>query len=180
MNVEIDRLPKRDRKALEGTIRDLGQIQQVWGNSGALNPSNIVAATLDTLFVVKTPADQMFGRAVTAFRFEDIRSVRADLKRFGSASQVFLSTAGEQAPDELVSFNPIKQISHEARRMSDPNVINLKKRDEAEDLTRFLNERISSVRGTNRDDTQTCPDCAEVIKSQAKVCRYCGYRFPSS
>jgi hypothetical protein len=25
--------------------------------------------------------------------------------------------------------------------------------------------------------TQVCPDCAERIKAQARVCRFCGYRF---
>jgi Uncharacterised protein family UPF0547 len=25
--------------------------------------------------------------------------------------------------------------------------------------------------------TKTCPDCAERVNAQAKVCRFCGYRF---
>jgi hypothetical protein len=27
------------------------------------------------------------------------------------------------------------------------------------------------------DDTKTCPRCAEAVRTQAKVCRYCGYDF---
>lgn len=30
---------------------------------------------------------------------------------------------------------------------------------------------------TSDDDTRPCPDCAELIKKQARVCRFCGYRF---
>jgi Uncharacterised protein family UPF0547/Domain of unknown function (DUF4429) len=28
--------------------------------------------------------------------------------------------------------------------------------------------------------TKVCPDCAEIVKEAAKVCRFCGYRFESS
>jgi len=28
-------------------------------------------------------------------------------------------------------------------------------------------------------EEKTCPDCAELVLAQARVCRYCGYRFAS-
>lgn len=31
--------------------------------------------------------------------------------------------------------------------------------------------------GTRGEPTKRCPDCAETVKSAAKVCRFCGYRF---
>jgi uncharacterized protein UPF0547 len=31
-----------------------------------------------------------------------------------------------------------------------------------------------------RGEYRECPDCAETIKSRARVCRYCGYRFALS
>ena len=30
------------------------------------------------------------------------------------------------------------------------------------------------------DEETTCPECAETIKSAAKVCKHCGYRLPTA
>jgi Uncharacterised protein family UPF0547 len=29
-------------------------------------------------------------------------------------------------------------------------------------------------------DTKQCPDCAEPVKAEARVCRFCGYRFDNT
>jgi len=31
-----------------------------------------------------------------------------------------------------------------------------------------------------RRELRECPDCAEMIRTKARVCRYCGYRFALS
>lgn len=39
----------------------------------------------------------------------------------------------------------------------------------------------STLHAADDENAKTCPDCAETIKSTARVCRFCGYRFsPSS
>ncbi len=41
-----------------------------------------------------------------------------------------------------------------------------------------LNGLSSPGEKTTSGETQTCPFCAEKIKAQAKVCRYCGRGIP--
>jgi len=31
-----------------------------------------------------------------------------------------------------------------------------------------------------QEDLKRCPDCAEMVRAQARVCRFCGYRFDGS
>ena len=37
---------------------------------------------------------------------------------------------------------------------------------------------IVAIAGLPRGELKKCPNCAEQVKSEAKVCRFCGYDFP--
>lgn len=68
-----------------------------------------------------------------------------------------------------------------------------KESDDAEKLVRYCEELARDQRAGikpaglldglfsfRRERTKRCPDCAEKIKADARVCRFCGYRYPDA
>lgn len=36
---------------------------------------------------------------------------------------------------------------------------------------------IQHTAATTSDDSKECPQCAEIVKAKAKLCRFCNYKF---
>lgn len=46
----------------------------------------------------------------------------------------------------------------------------------------LINSEVESLRQYNNssNDTKECPQCAEIVKARAKICRFCNYKFEES
>src|SRR4051794_12645988 len=124
IGTDFEALPGRVQKALSSALNDVSTIERLWWSDRVLGVRLIhtVAATADQICVAKNPADQLWSLAVATYPLSQITSVRGNFKRFGSASEVYIATAGHQAPKEVESLNPLKQASHDLRRTLDPHV----------------------------------------------------------
>jgi len=105
-----------------------------------------VVSTGEAIYIVKMPPDRIKGLVVTADPLERIRSARAHLRRFGAASDVYLSVTDENDSDEMISPCRPERLDHEIRRASDPNIVQMRNREDAEDLVRYLTERAGLAR----------------------------------
>lgn len=46
----------------------------------------------------------------------------------------------------------------------------------------LITSEVESLRQYNNSgyDTKECPQCAEIVKAKAKICRFCNYKFEES
>jgi hypothetical protein len=136
-------LPGGARKAVQASLPSGEKVVACWTTRGP--GANALVATESRALLVKKAPEAFTSWSTASFAYRDLQIVRTTFGRFGNASEIHLATAGEQAPQPLVSLNPLKQFSVDLRRPTDPNVLVLRKRSDAEAVVRFLTERIEEA-----------------------------------
>ncbi|MBT3422704.1 hypothetical protein HOE22_06315 [Candidatus Woesearchaeota archaeon] len=165
-------------------IFEIQNLKYIAGFNSHLNYENIVCAVTEAKFVFMKQLGQIFGEiprnSINNIILEDKSTVS---QRLTATRLLTLGVFSLAAPKKRKHKEYCVIIDWEDSNLENQNVViefsGIACQELAIQFTNKLNHYKKTKNQRLRPDEQKCPFCVEIIKKEAKVCRYCHNELPN-